>query len=434
MKRIMLVLIMFFTYCSVYSQPDTIWVANQKSSTENIAVSLDEKYVVTWGENGWRSEPGEPENASNLYGAPAKVFNAKTGEWIKTFYDSTFQIKNSVGYVSFSPDSSKMLICFQHSYTLVVDLKNNLNVIDQINTGGELIYSPDGKTIAANNTYFIDATTYAQKARFEYTIDPDILPNPGLSYQAEKQGIFRKNGREFVFPYEYTTNLPIQKSGSGWVIIDLIDSTIKVEKYKPFTCGYYRYGSKYYGIIEDKNQIGYVYCIRRYDNDSLVWKKQFVNKAIMQFTSDDNYLLFSGKFYLIPDTAVTCSLHHETYLFPSIIGNEYIYCPMYQNSASKRIMATKPCLTTGIAPIIHGQENTYPMPSKDKLNINIDLLPDNYTAEIHDLSGKKIEEINLGLKSGMEKIEINTNKLIPGTYILFLQNSNQTKTYKFIKE
>lgn len=440
MKRLVLILLFMFYYLSVYSQNDSVWVSNRHCSTENITVSPDERFVVAWGKDGWwvpdpswDSDTLDPQNAHSDYGNPAKVFNAQTGEWIKTFYDSNCVNPryNHVESVTFSPDSSIMILGSSDTPTLVVDLNNNLEVIDTIHARfGRPVYSDDGSIIAVNNKSFYDANTYTKLMSFG--IPDTVRPTDVLSY-IESDGTFRKNGREYIFSFkcEYGPNPLKPLKFSAWVVIDLEDSTLIVLRYMPFTNFYHRYGCGYYGYdlswdpsIENK------YEIRDYITDSLVMEMN--NKSLdLQFSKDGNYLFAAAKWYDIPNTTAVCQDMSDFLSWPVTLGNQYLYG---STGNGRKIAAERPCIATGIPPIVKGSENSYPMPSRDFMNIDIELEPDNYSAEILDLSGKKIEEIKMGQKSGLEKIEINTLNLIPGTYFLLLKNSKQTKTYKFVKE
>ncbi len=444
MKRLVLILLFMFSYLSVYSQNDTVWVSNRHCSTENITVSPDERFVVAWGKDGWwvpdpswDSDTLDPQNAHSDYGNPAKVFNAQTGEWIKTFFDSNCVNKkyNSVTSVTFSPDSNLMIIGSSETPALVVDLNNNLEVIDTIHANlGTAVYSDDGTIIAVNNKSFYDASTYTRLMRFGI---PDTVRPPDVLSYVENKGIFRKNGREYIFSFkcEYGPNPVKPLIFSAWVIIDLEDSTLIVKRDMPYTKFYHRNGCGYYGYdLSWEPSTHHKYEIRDFITDSLVQEMNYPTLSL-QFSKDGEYLFAGTSWYNIPGTTVICKDFSDYLLWPVTLGNRYIYGnPKTSTGKSGRIAASIPCIATGIPPIIQGRENSYPMPSRDFMNIDIELEPDNYSAEILDLSGKKIEEINMGQKSGLEKVEVNTSRLSPGTYFLLLKNSKQTRTYKFVKE
>ncbi len=424
-------------FCSAicaYAQPDTAWVANRCSSIEWLAVSPDERFVVAVGEDGWENDPDHPDGQFE-YGTPAKIFNAETGEWIISIFDSTAGAFNEVRGVNFSPDSTRMFVHFWKSKTLVIDLNNNFAVIDTIPIRGAMVFTPDGSKIMVNNTTLIDGNTYEIISKYDYEIEIEAEPKPYIETQNETVGIFRKNGTEYVFSYYFRTGKPIIIEGTGRVIMNIVDSTVTVEKDKAFTQWYYRTGCKYYTMYDTptSNKGNYSIYIRDIVTDSIINKNwSLYSNMPLQMSADSKYLVLYSGFRDISNGEMVCN-YHEYITNTNVYGNRYHYVVMPY--PDKKIMAIKPCIDfLGIPPIIQGHETTYPMPSKDRLSLDIDLEQDIYTAEIHDISGKKIEEINMGQKSGLEKIEINTIKLIPGTYFLLLKNSKQTKTYKFIKE
>ncbi|RRA91168.1 T9SS C-terminal target domain-containing protein [Paenimyroides viscosum] len=77
--------------------------------------------------------------------------------------------------------------------------------------------------------------------------------------------------------------------------------------------------------------------------------------------------------------------------------------------------------------------NIYPNPTDSYLNINGDLETlMNASAQIFDISGKKVQDVNLNFSSNNATIDVSS--LRTGTYILTLSKGEAKKSYKFIKK
>jgi len=76
--------------------------------------------------------------------------------------------------------------------------------------------------------------------------------------------------------------------------------------------------------------------------------------------------------------------------------------------------------------------NIYPNPTTDILNIqNEELFPDNTTATIYDLAGKRV--LNTVLQNSNFN-KINVSNLSSGVYFLQIENKNVNQSFKFIKK
>lgn len=77
--------------------------------------------------------------------------------------------------------------------------------------------------------------------------------------------------------------------------------------------------------------------------------------------------------------------------------------------------------------------NIYPNPTESYLNISGDLERlSNANVKIFDVSGKKVQDLNLNFNLDSTSIDVSTLKT--GTYILTISKGNATQSYKFIKK
>lgn len=77
----------------------------------------------------------------------------------------------------------------------------------------------------------------------------------------------------------------------------------------------------------------------------------------------------------------------------------------------------------------------WPNPVQDMINLSVSTKhQDQIIMSITDMNGKVISQLKNNLRSGENKLQINTNDLMPGMYILQLTNGNATTTRRFVKQ
>jgi len=77
----------------------------------------------------------------------------------------------------------------------------------------------------------------------------------------------------------------------------------------------------------------------------------------------------------------------------------------------------------------------YPNPVSDILIVELESdLDENFDVTVYDHSGKKIFAQQYSANGNISNIEINTNDLSAGTYILSINNGTNTLTERFVKQ